>query len=116
MAQRGAAVIDVGINRVDGKLVGDVDYEGALERAACVTPVPGGSNDGSHAFKEYGGCRRAKRLNKARNTLSGVIQMTELKRTALYDVHAARGARFVPFAGYEMPVQYEGVMAEHSSA
>jgi methylenetetrahydrofolate dehydrogenase (NADP+)/methenyltetrahydrofolate cyclohydrolase len=38
----GAAVIDVGINRVDGKLVGDVDYEGALERAACVTPVPGG--------------------------------------------------------------------------
>ena len=41
--------------------------------------------------------------------------MTELKRTALYDVHAARGARFVPFAGYEMPVQYEGVMAEHKA-
>ncbi len=40
--KEGAAVIDVGINRVDGKLVGDVDYEGALERAACVTPVPGG--------------------------------------------------------------------------
>lgn len=41
--------------------------------------------------------------------------MTELKRTALYDIHAARGARFVPFAGYEMPVQYEGVMAEHKA-
>ena len=40
--KEGAAVIDVGINRVDGKLVGDVDYEGALGRAACVTPVPGG--------------------------------------------------------------------------
>ena len=40
--KEGAAVIDVGINRVDGKLVGDVDYEGALERGGCVTPVPGG--------------------------------------------------------------------------
>ncbi|MEC9466477.1 MAG: bifunctional methylenetetrahydrofolate dehydrogenase/methenyltetrahydrofolate cyclohydrolase FolD [Myxococcota bacterium] len=38
----GAAVIDVGINRVDGKLVGDVDFAGACEHAAAVTPVPGG--------------------------------------------------------------------------
>lgn len=38
----GAAVIDVGINRVEGKLVGDVDFEGALERAQLITPVPGG--------------------------------------------------------------------------
>jgi aminomethyltransferase len=36
-----------------------------------------------------------------------------LKRTPLYDAHVARGARIVPFAGYEMPVQYEGVLAEH---
>ena len=36
-------VIDVGINRSDdGKLVGDVDYPAALERAAAITPVPGG--------------------------------------------------------------------------
>ncbi len=35
-------------------------------------------------------------------------------RTPLYDAHAASGARFVPFAGYEMPVQYQdGVLAEH---
>jgi len=35
-------------------------------------------------------------------------------RTPLYDAHAAAGARFVPFAGYEMPVQYkDGVLAEH---
>ena len=27
--------------------------------------------------------------------------------------HRARGARMVPFAGYEMPIQYEGIMAEH---
>ncbi len=40
--------------------------------------------------------------------------MTEpLKRTPLYDAHVALGARIVPFAGYDMPVQYEGVMAEH---
>jgi methylenetetrahydrofolate dehydrogenase (NADP+)/methenyltetrahydrofolate cyclohydrolase len=38
----GAAVIDVGINRVEGKLIGDVDFEGALERAQLITPVPGG--------------------------------------------------------------------------
>jgi methylenetetrahydrofolate dehydrogenase (NADP+) / methenyltetrahydrofolate cyclohydrolase len=38
----GAAVIDVGINRVDGKLVGDVDFAGAREIAGAITPVPGG--------------------------------------------------------------------------
>jgi methylenetetrahydrofolate dehydrogenase (NADP+)/methenyltetrahydrofolate cyclohydrolase len=39
----GAIVIDVGINRgADGKLRGDVDYTGAAERAAAITPVPGG--------------------------------------------------------------------------
>ena len=43
MIKRGAAVIDVGINRLpDGRLVGDVDFEGALQRAAYLTPVPGG--------------------------------------------------------------------------
>lgn len=39
----GATVIDVGINRLaDGRLTGDVDYAGARERAAWITPVPGG--------------------------------------------------------------------------
>ena len=39
----GAVVIDVGINRTeDGKLVGDVDYDAAKEKAAWITPVPGG--------------------------------------------------------------------------
>ena len=39
----GAIVIDVGINRTeDGKLCGDVDFEGAARRAAWITPVPGG--------------------------------------------------------------------------
>ena len=38
----------------------------------------------------------------------------ELRRTALYDLHVKHGAKMVPFAGYEMPVQYSmGVMQEH---
>jgi aminomethyltransferase len=38
---------------------------------------------------------------------------TALRRTPLYDKHVAAGAKLVPFAGWEMPVQYEGVKAEH---
>ena len=38
-----------------------------------------------------------------------------LRRTPLYDEHKALGARLVPFAGYEMPVQYEGITAEHEA-
>jgi methylenetetrahydrofolate dehydrogenase (NADP+)/methenyltetrahydrofolate cyclohydrolase len=38
----GAVVVDVGINRVDGRLVGDVEYESASQVASAVTPVPGG--------------------------------------------------------------------------
>jgi aminomethyltransferase len=39
--------------------------------------------------------------------------MQTLRRTPLYERHRALGARLVPFAGWEMPVQYEGVIAEH---
>ena len=39
--------------------------------------------------------------------------MQTLLRTPLYDRHVALGARVVPFAGWEMPVQYEGVIPEH---
>lgn len=42
MVKPGAAVVDVGINRVDGKVVGDVDYEAVSEVAGYITPVPGG--------------------------------------------------------------------------
>jgi aminomethyltransferase len=41
------------------------------------------------------------------------VATAALKRTALYDAHVAAGARLVPFAGWEMPVQYEGVRPEH---
>ncbi len=42
MVKKGAVVIDVGINRVDGKLVGDVDFENVEPIAELITPVPGG--------------------------------------------------------------------------
>lgn len=38
-----------------------------------------------------------------------------MKKTALFDTHVALGAKIVPFAGFEMPVQYEGVNAEHEA-
>ncbi len=42
MVKEGAVVIDVGINRVDGKLTGDVDFDSVSEKAGFITPVPGG--------------------------------------------------------------------------
>jgi len=42
MVKEGAVVIDVGINKVDGKLIGDVDFENVKEKAGWITPVPGG--------------------------------------------------------------------------
>jgi len=40
--KEGAVVVDVGINRVDDKIVGDIEFEEAAKRAAFITPVPGG--------------------------------------------------------------------------
>lgn len=42
MVKEGAVVIDVGMNRADGKLCGDVDFEAVKEKASFITPVPGG--------------------------------------------------------------------------
>ncbi len=50
MVKPGAVVIDVGTNRVDGKLVGDVDYEHVKEKASFITPVPGGVGPMTRAF------------------------------------------------------------------
>src|SRR5437588_7500946 len=47
-------------------------------------------------------------------TLGSALRMAQtLLRTPLHDRHLALGARMVPFAGWEMPVQYEGVIQEH---
>ncbi|MFT0819460.1 glycine cleavage system aminomethyltransferase GcvT, partial [Synechococcus sp. W60.3] len=41
------------------------------------------------------------------------MSQTPLQRTPLFSLHQALGARFVSFAGWEMPLQYRGVIAEH---
>ena len=55
----GAVIIDVGINRVNDKLVGDVDFESVKEKVSYITPVPGGvgqltvANLGKNIYKAY---------------------------------------------------------------
>jgi aminomethyltransferase len=41
------------------------------------------------------------------------VEARTLKRTPLYEAHVAAGAKLVPFSGWEMPVEYEGIRAEH---
>ncbi len=43
-----------------------------------------------------------------------MASLDDLKKTPLLDLHERLGARMVPFAGYAMPVQYEGIIAEHN--
>ena len=55
----GAVIIDVGINRIDDKLVGDVDFESVKDKVSYITPVPGGvgqltvANLGKNIYKAY---------------------------------------------------------------
>jgi len=49
----------------------------------------------------------------SREVHNGPTDETELDKLPLDAWHRSRGARMVPFAGYEMPVQYEGIIAEH---
>jgi aminomethyltransferase len=43
----------------------------------------------------------------------GASRMLRAMKTPLYDIHVAAGARMAPFAGWDMPIQYEGILAEH---
>lgn len=64
MVKPGAAVIDVGINRLDdGKLVGDVDYAPSAEVAGWITPVPGGVGPMTITMLLYNTINSAKRAN-----------------------------------------------------
>ncbi len=65
MIKDGAVVIDVGINRQDsGKLAGDVDFEGASEKASWITPVPGGVGPMTIAMLLYNTVKAAKHIAK----------------------------------------------------
>ncbi|MBN2260546.1 MAG: bifunctional methylenetetrahydrofolate dehydrogenase/methenyltetrahydrofolate cyclohydrolase FolD [Clostridiales bacterium] len=61
MVKEGAIVIDVGINRVNGKLVGDVDFESVKDKASRITPVPGGVGPMTIAMLMYNTVESAKR-------------------------------------------------------
>jgi methylenetetrahydrofolate dehydrogenase (NADP+) / methenyltetrahydrofolate cyclohydrolase len=61
MVREGAVVIDVGTNRTDDGLVGDVDFEAAAERAGAITPVPGGVGPMTRAMLLANTLRSARR-------------------------------------------------------
>jgi methylenetetrahydrofolate dehydrogenase (NADP+)/methenyltetrahydrofolate cyclohydrolase len=63
MVREGAVVIDVGTNRTDAGLVGDVDFEAARERARAITPVPGGVGPMTRAMLLVNTLRAARRLS-----------------------------------------------------
>ena len=47
--------------------------------------------------------------------LVGDITSSEMRRTPLYDIHKQLGAKLVDFAGWEMPLQYQGIIDEHNA-
>jgi hypothetical protein len=51
----------------------------------------------------------------SRSRYSGTVTDEVLKRTPLFEKHQALGARLVPFAGWEMPIQYKGISLEHEA-
>ena len=61
MVREGAVVIDVGTNRTDAGLVGDVDFDSAAERARAITPVPGGVGPMTRAMLLVNTLRAARR-------------------------------------------------------
>lgn len=63
MVKDGAVVIDVGINRVDGNLYGDVDFENVKEKCSYITPVPGGVGQ-TTVLSLYQNLLKAYRLNR----------------------------------------------------
>lgn len=64
MVKDGAVVIDVGMNRVDGKLYGDVDFDEVSKKASAITPVPGGVGPMTIAMLMQNTLTAAKKQNK----------------------------------------------------
>jgi len=68
MLKPGAVVVDVGINVVDGRIVGDVDFDSAVDVAAAITPVPGGVGPLTNALLLTHLIRAAERQSADRHT------------------------------------------------
>jgi methylenetetrahydrofolate dehydrogenase (NADP+)/methenyltetrahydrofolate cyclohydrolase len=71
MVREGATVIDVGTNRTDDGLVGDVDFESVRERAGAITPVPGGVGPMTRAMLLVNTLRAARRGTVNRTSEGG---------------------------------------------
>jgi methylenetetrahydrofolate dehydrogenase (NADP+)/methenyltetrahydrofolate cyclohydrolase len=71
MVREGATVIDVGTNRTDDGLVGDVDFEAVREKAGAITPVPGGVGPMTRAMLLVNTLRAARRGSVIRTTGGG---------------------------------------------
>jgi aminomethyltransferase len=52
-------------------------------------------------------------MQMRKQTNHGTTRMASMKKTVLHDAHLALGAKMAPFGGYEMPIQYRGIVAEH---
>ena len=67
MVKDGAIVVDVGMNRVDGKLYGDVDFESVKDKSSYITPVPGGVGPMTVTmllYNSYVACLRNRGINE----------------------------------------------------
>ena len=64
MVKKGAVVVDVGINEVDGKIVGDVDYDSVLPVSGYITPVPGGVGSTTITILIKNTLKAAKKISK----------------------------------------------------
>ena len=73
MVKTGAVVIDVGINRLsDGRIVGDVDFEGVKKKASYITPVPGGVGPMTVTMLLYNTIESAERASAGRVAIGAV--------------------------------------------
>ena len=104
LAARRIVAFAVEVSALDIKAVGrfgDLLVDVTEERLNLADPFFGGAHIGAN--NGHGRCSVTDRI--------GAVQT--LRRTPLYERHAALGARLVPFAGWEMPVQYTSIVAEH---
>src|SRR5207248_3664456 len=71
-----------------------------------------------HRHGHSGAARRKRRCQRSSGQIyraGELMTAPALKRTPLYDVHRASGAKMVDFGGWDMPVQYSGVVDEHNT-
>jgi aminomethyltransferase len=76
-------------------------------RDAVLPASSGGLRSTSKSCMIPRATNRVQILSVGSRNASSAVGASGLKRTQLYDLHVARGAKMVPFAGYEMPLQYE---------